>query len=290
MGAERPPEATTPALVFASGAFLAAAVGVAWAQGVHTLPGECGLARWEPLRALPWLAVASVAPLVYAVVVFATRRAGGPVTVGDGPYRQSVVDPRLSGERPRGHLYVRALLVVVALALGAVQTRRWVCPELPATCQPATKRIVIVGVGMYDPALTDQLVSHFRDCYELPVALGRPVEMPPSAWNADRQQWTGEDVLDAMPDDPGVLLIGVTSDDIYTRAEKWRYAFGLRNSETHKAILSTQRMPSGGPQKYAARMIAFEYCGLSRTSDPKSVRADSLMGPNDLDAIDETVW
>ena len=39
-----------------------------------------------------------------------------------------------------------------------------------------------------------------------------------------------------------------------------------------------------------AKTIALEYCGLPQVSDRRSVRYGGIMGPDDLDAIDESVW
>jgi hypothetical protein len=62
------------------------------------------------------------------------------------------------------------------------------------------------------------------------------IAAPTTAWNAKREQWIAEELLAAMPGchnaDPlctaNPLYIGVTSDDIFTMREDWRYAFTVR--------------------------------------------------------------
>jgi predicted Zn-dependent protease len=125
---------------------------------------------------------------------------------------------------------------------------------------------------------------------------------PAVAWNAKRQQWTAEIVLGTMPgcsDEvaPCDLLIGVTSEEIYTTQENWRYAFTIRQPDRHVAIVSTARMTSLGSatwnarlRKVVAKTIALQYCGLPQSDDPRSVRYKRIMGPDNLDDIDEAVW
>lgn len=296
------------ALLFGVGSFIVAAAGLAAVQGVDVFPsGACDVSTWAPLRALPWVVVAALPALVYALVLAqAARRRPAPLTLGDGPYRQGVLDEHLQVARPRSHVFVRGLLVVLALALGFAESRRWSCPyAVPASCRPRTSSIAILGVGKFEPSVIAGLVKHFHDCYGLPVVVARPIEAPATAWNPTRHQWTAEALLAAMPGcrdgdpqcDASVLVIGVTSDDIYTVGEDWRYAFTSRDSARHAAIISTAQMTSLGfgtsdarVRKFVAKTIALEYCGLPQSSNPSSVRYNAIMGPNVLDAIDESVW
>lgn len=260
--------------------------------------GECAVVHWSPMVALPW-AIGAVVPLVVYLALTALRREpAAPVTVGDGPYRQSVVERAPRG-RSRLPLYVCLALVPLGVTWGVLRSRTTVCPySVPTGCRATTERIVVRGVGEFDQALASELAKHFHDCYGLPVELGPPIPAPRSAWNADRGQWEAEALMEQLPscspNDPlcrsSTLTIGVTSGDIFTSRENWRYAFGTRDSERGVAIFSTARMGKGGAAKYTARMIAFEYCGFPRNDDPKSVRTNLLMGPDDLDAVDEAVW
>lgn len=288
--------------------FVIAAVALALAQGADVVADRaCLVSTWAPMRGLPWVVVAALPWIVNALVfAVAARRRPSPVTLGEGPYRRSVLDeaPRL--ERPRRHVYVRVLLGLLALAAGVAEGRRWSCPyAVPASCHPKTSRIAIMAVGKVDPRVVAGLADHFRDCYALPVSVAPPMEAPPTAWNAKRGQWTAEALLAAMPGcqegdplcDASVLVIGVTSEEIYTTQHDWRYAFTTRDPARHTAILSTANLSSLAPgsaaarlRKLAAKTIALEYCGLPQTDNPRSVRYDAIMGPDELDAIDESVW
>ena len=287
------------ALTAAVVVFVGLASALAVVQRIAVSTGECEAWAWRPHRGLPWLAVVLLPLALYELVARMRPRSAPPRTVGDGPYRQSLVDEVTApAVRPRAHGHLRALMALVGLLLGVAASRQAVCPyALPATCQAATHRIVIVGVGEFDATLVDEVARHFRDCYGLPVTVGAPFAAPRSAWNAERNQWVAEGLIAAIEPEPDAITIGVTADDIFTNQEAWRYAFGTRDSGRRVSILSTARMRSFAGnvstelvRKYVARTIAFEYCGLARVNDPKSVRAASLMGPNDLEAIDESVW
>ena len=301
----RRPTATL-ALSFGIGSFVVAAVALAALQGVNVFPA-CSVPSWAPLRGLPWVVVAALPSLVHGLVVaVAARRRPAPLTLGDGPYRQSVLDEPVPGARPRSHLYVRVLLGLLALAFGVAESRTWTCPYVvPSSCRPKTSSIAIMGVGQSDPAVIARLVKHFRDCYGLPVVEAPPVVAPPTAWNASRQQWTAEALLAAMPGchdgdplcDASVLVIGVTSGDIYTTQQDWRYAFTSRDPDRHAAIISTANTTSLGfgtsderLRKLVAKTIALQYCGLPQSGEPRSVRYNGIMGPDNLDAMDESYW
>ena len=306
------PRVARLALVLSVGSLVLAATALALWQGVRLVPPRaCAVVAWAPVRALPWLVVAALPTLVYTLVIQrALRRRPPPLTLGEGPYRQSVLDEPVRVERPRSHLYVRGMLVLLALAAGVAESRQWSCPyAVPASCHRRTARIVIMGVGRIDPSVVDDLAKHFRDCYGLPVEVAPSLEAPmPNVdgtwWNEKRQQWSAEALLSAMPGcndgDPlcesDVLVIGVTSEDIYTTQESWRYAFTVRDSAHHRAIISTHRMgtfmstSTENARKIVAKTIALEYCGLPQVSNPRSVRHDGIAGPDNLDAIDESVW
>ena len=308
MSSEPGARASVTSLALATGivVFVVAASALAAVQGVDTSSTRaCVVAHWEPARGLPWALVAALPSLVYMLVVArAMRRRTPPITLGEGPYRQSVLDEPLRGDRPRSHLYVRGLCVVLALAAGIAASRRSSCPyAVPSSCHPKTARIAIMAVGTVEHGLVDDLAKHFRDCYGLPVTVAPALEAPRAAYDAEREQWRAEALLAAMPGchdgdplcDGSTLTIGVTSDDIYTTHESWRYAFTIRDSARHTAILSTSRMSSFGRstanvRKMVAKTIALECCDLPPVSNPRSVRYDAIMGPDALEAIDESVW
>ena len=283
-----------------------AALGVVQGAPVFA-PGACLVSELMPWRALPWLLVAAAPAIVERLVRFvASRRPLPAVTVGRGPYRQSVVGAESSLHPPRTHHVLRVLLAILAVGLGYTQSRRWSCPyAVPSTCHPATRRIALVPIGAIAPAVVEDLARHFHDCYGLPVVVGAPVEAPSSAWNAKRQQWGAEPLLDALPGcvtnpDRGSacdeqLSIGVTNLDVYATHEDWRFAFSMRDSARHVALVSTFRMTVLGAHsdrvsKMVAKNIALEYCGLPPTTDPHSVRFGGILGSDDLDRMNEASW
>ncbi|MBX3188688.1 MAG: hypothetical protein KF819_16845 [Labilithrix sp.] len=309
--AERSFRARAPriAITVAAAAFAVGAAVVAAAQrSPGGASGRCAVTTWEPLRAAPWLAVGLLAMIAYAVVMgIARRRREAPISLGEGPYRVAVVDASTALARPRWHFFALGVLLGVACAAGSVASRTTICPyAVPASCKRVGGSIVFVPVGKVDRRVVAELADHFRECYRLPVVVGPPVEPPASAWNPEREQWIGESVLAAIPScydgdplcDPE-MIVGVTADDIYTTAETWRYAYALRDTRRPTVIVSTARMGTltgltstsyERARKMIAKQIALSYCGLSATLDSKSVRYGRIMGPDELDAIDEWRW
>jgi predicted Zn-dependent protease len=99
--------------------------------------------------------------------------------------------------------------------------------------------------------------------------------------------------------DPQAVLIGLTPLDIYDSNSHFRYVFGLKGTYADpKAIVSTFRMdpmtysePADNDlllsrsSKLLSKYVGLLYYGLSPSPDPRSPMYDSIMGPDDLDAM-----
>ncbi|MEO8874327.1 MAG: hypothetical protein ABI461_01970 [Polyangiaceae bacterium] len=303
----RPSNWRTAALALRLGiiAFFVISAVILIAQGFHpTAPSACvGPQRSWP-RAIPWL-IAAVIPLVAFAIVreLAARFPLASVEVGEGPYRRSSMDSSSVVHATRAVRIVIGLLAVVALGVGYTQTRQWSCAfALPAACHAKMKRVAFVPIGDLDPQVVADLAKHFHVCYGLSTVVLPKIDAPKAAWNAERAQWLGQVLTDALPScrngDPtceSQLTIGVTDLDMYLKDVDWNFALSTRDPENHAAVVSRFRMKlSGGVGDRATKMIAkdigLEYCGLETSSNPHSVMRGSIGGLADLDEIDESVW
>jgi predicted Zn-dependent protease len=124
--------------------------------------------------------------------------------------------------------------------------------------------------------------------------------------NWDRNQLIAEEMIGALKrlfpnlaQDPNAILIGITSDDMYIRKYRWRFAFAYRDANRF-AIISTARMEplwygtTEDPiifhqraRKMVSRYIGFMYYGLNTNNDKHSVLCNSIGGIEDLDTIGE---
>jgi len=103
-----------------------------------------------------------------------------------------------------------------------------------------------------------------------------------------------------LANDPNVILIGFTSNDMYPLSMNWRFAFGWRTASTRAAVVSTARMdlhypgePSGIAlpetrlRKMVAKDIGILYYGLPESNNPRSVLYGQILGIQELDAVSE---
>jgi predicted Zn-dependent protease len=241
--------------------------------------------------------------VVLAIFSLRIRRAA-PRVIGDSPYRQNAIGNGDAIPRQRKHEAVLALLIVACAGIGVLQGRRWSCiPGVPASCKPQAQSIYVIPVGGIDAAFATAMTRHLAECYALPAKMGAAYLPDSTMWDVDRKQWRGEAILAGLERAcvesdrgcDGALVIGVTNLDIYTTRQQWRFAFAVRGRNV--ALVSTARMGTwfGGraasrARKMLARTIALQYCGEDLTSDPRSLRAPSILGARDLDRIDEANW
>ncbi len=130
-------------------AYAFAALVVISMQGFIVLgPRECATTlTWAPLSAVPWLVVGLVPSLVYAGVLAFAARHRAPMTLGDGPYRATVLNAAVRIHHPRHHAYLNGLLMMLAFAAGVANSHRSSCDDsMWASCRANTSRIVVIDI------------------------------------------------------------------------------------------------------------------------------------------------
>ncbi len=175
-------------------------------------------------------------------------------------------------------------------------------------CDGSGKRICLVPLGQVQPNLIQHLVDHYGDQYGLTITVLSPSAVPTDMVDPLREQVDAPTLTDYMGSlfpnayrDPNVVLIGLTPVDLYNEDSHFRYVFGVKGTATHpRAIISTFRMNPvtyGEPpndellfsrtRKLASKYIGLLFYGLPSSPDPRSPLYDSILGPADLDNMEE---
>jgi predicted Zn-dependent protease len=175
-------------------------------------------------------------------------------------------------------------------------------------CEGTERRICLVPLGEVPKDLVDHLVAYYRDEYRLSLHVLPAVELEPGfRYGRDRQleaEYLRVMYTDAYPQyvgDRNVLLIGLTSIDIYTpEMPNWRWFFGYLDGNT--AVISLFRMdpPNWGQRRddglrnkrvrtLMNKYVALGHYKLRLNDDPRSVLFQRIGGLDALDAIDERI-
>ena len=169
------------------------------------------------------------------------------------------------------------------------------------------KKIYFVAIGDFPGDQVQQLVQHYREKLNLDIQTLTAIPIDPSAIDPRRQQLVAERLIASvrrafptLANDPNVILIGFTSNDMYPLSMNWRFAFGWRTASTRAAVVSTARMdlhypgePSGIAlpetrlRKMVAKDIGILYYGLPQSNNPRSVLYGQILGIQELDAVSE---
>jgi predicted Zn-dependent protease len=176
------------------------------------------------------------------------------------------------------------------------------------SCDGSGRRVCLVPLGQVPPALMEHLIAYYREEYGLVISVLTPLAVPADIADPLRNQVDAARLIDYMgsffPDayaDPQVVLIGLTPLDLYNSNNHFRYVFGLKGSYADpKAIFSTFRMnpetysePSDDDlllsrsRKLLNKYVGLLYYGLAPSTDPRSPMYDSILSPDDLDAMGE---
>ena len=152
------------------------------------------------------------------------------------------------------------LFGLIALVLGWVVYSRS-SPSSPVVASsPATmsasltpkiegSKIYFVPIGDFPTEQLQPLVEFYRQKYKLGIAVLNSIPVDLVTRDASRQQLVAENLVasvrSGVPEhssDPGAILIGFTSEDIYPASMNWQFAFGWRESDAHSAVVSTARL------------------------------------------------
>jgi hypothetical protein len=228
-----------------------------------------------------------------------------------------VAPPPPTDNRPRLAVIAFVALLVLAAAGGYATGKSGLGSTVPARGTPAVVPVPPAGRTLYLARLGDfpldraeDLVDYYRSKYGVEATLLPLARLDPAAWDKQRQQvvaeaaiWSIKTVHADVAGDPGAVIIGLISADLYIRKRPdWRWAFGFRgqgaSDNRRLAVVSTARMawPRGRAgdditsvrlRKMVTRYIGLMYFGLPLSKDPRSVLYDDVGGVDDLDRMGE---
>jgi YD repeat-containing protein len=164
----------------------------------------------------------------------------------------------------------------------------------------------LVPLGHLPSVRIHALADQYRARLGLEVEVVAPVPLESSAFDPARGQFVAESLLVMMrhgvsrlADDPNAVLIGVTQQDMYIAAQRWRYAFSYRHGNA--AVVSTAHMRpflaglrgknpvvQSRLRKMVAKNLGLLVYRLPPSRDPSSVLYANILGPEDLDVMSES--
>jgi len=181
-------------------------------------------------------------------------------------------------------------------------------PMSSASCEGAGRRICLAPLGQVPSDLVSHLVKYYRDQYGLTVTVLTPAAVPAELADPLRQQVDAPTLIEyagsLFPDayaDSQAVLIGITPIDLYDQTSHFRYVFGVKGAFEHpKAVVSFFRMTpefygeapdqqlfQSRSRKLLSKYVGLLYYGLPPSEDPQSPMFDSILGPDDLDRMEE---
>lgn len=166
--------------------------------------------------------------------------------------------------------------------------------------------VYIIHLGEPSTIDLEPLRDYYKQALGLDVTILPPARLDSAAFDAERQQFVAERVVDSMrqavgsiADDSDAHVLGVIEQDMYIEEYDWAYALNFR-ADYRFAVVSTARMTSsaeaGPPQpelvmsrlrKMLTKNIGLMLYHLPYSKDPTSIFYSSIDGGADLDRIDD---
>ena len=203
------------------------------------------------------------------------------------------------------------LLGLVAMIAGWVVYTRVSPQPTSASAALAPKlegsKIYFVPIGDFPVDQLQNLAQYYHEKYDLEITVVNRVPVDPATRDASRGQLMAESLAASLRNsvsdhggEPGSILIGFTSEDIYPTSKNWQFAFGWRLGESRSAVVSSARLslpdigqplerdlPGKRLRKIVTKDIGILYYGLPQNQNPKSVLYNQIMGIEELDQVGE---
>jgi predicted Zn-dependent protease len=188
-----------------------------------------------------------------------------------------------------------ALGLVSVLCYGCLQ---WLSPSSDR-CP-----IVFVPIGQFQELVVQSLAQHYERTLGLRVTVRRAIPLEESAIDHNRRQLVGDELIDLMKrrlpvqeQEQAVMIVGLTTEDMYIRQKNWRFAFAMRQGGRF-AVVSTARMDPANfglaPDrdvlmsrltKMVTKQIGLYYYHLPERHEKTSVLFSPILGLDDLDTV-----
>jgi hypothetical protein len=162
---------------------------------------------------------------------------------------------------------------------------------------PLHAAVLVVPIGAFPADRLRNLPHDYAAAYGLSMTIADPIAMPAAAFDPSRQQYVAEDLIAAVNANhptaraQGVIVIGVTTADLYIRGIDWDWAFALRE-EGAIAVISVARMPNTKQVSrwrlfgtMMTRQVGFLCFRLPPSENPYDVLYRDILSVGDLDRM-----
>ncbi len=112
-------------------------------------------------------------------------------------------------------------------------------------------RLTLKPFGPVDPEVLEHLRKELRPFDEVVVASEGP--LPEAALDARRHQFRALTLLEALRDEPGDRVLGITAADLYE--PNMNFIFGLANLHDRFGVISLARLADGSQPKLLERAV-----------------------------------
>jgi predicted Zn-dependent protease len=218
---------------------------------------------------------------------------------GDDVFVRPGVDvgppPSRRGANPIG--LVVFLVVILCMVAFAWYTREMHRPPRRVLPPPIHAAVLVVPIGAFPADRLQDLPHDYAAAYGLSITIAEPISMPAPAFDPSRRQYVAEELIAAVnathptARSQGMIVIGVTTADLYIRGIDWDWAFALRQ-EGASAVISVARMPSTKQVNrwklfgtMMTREVGFLCFGLPASDDPYDVLYREVLSVGDLERM-----
>ncbi len=116
--------------------------------------------------------------------------------------------------------------------------------------------VQVVAVGDVDPMLLKSVCAAVTEMLGYECRVGDGVRMPDVAYNARREQYSANALLDALPEETGKRTLGVSDRDLYV--PQLNFVFGLADPHTRRAVIALPRLREEFYGRPANRVLFFD--------------------------------
>lgn len=181
-------------------------------------------------------------------------------------------------------------------------------PVAPAPPPSTPVHLYFVPIGEVREAMINDLASHFRARFSMPITVLARMSPVPATYNRSRKQINAVSLNAAMREqyadvmrDPDSRLIGITPDDMYfENIPRWQFTFSVRDGDHRAAVVSYARMDPGifgnepdddllvgRLRKMVAKDIGVMCYERALSDNPRSVLYGNILGTDELDVMTE---
>jgi predicted Zn-dependent protease len=192
-----------------------------------------------------------------------------------------------------------ASFALVAVSSAAGEPSAWGAAESTA----ASRTVDFVPLGKFPRGDANALARHVRRELGVRTDVRSPVAIPRSMFNGTRKQYVAQELITLLsrPATSDTVVIGLTSEDMYSAAEAFRFTFSLRSPQGFAVVSRTRMDPRelGLTPDPALRMRRLQKMVLKNiqslafdrplSANPRSVMFGSILSVDDLDYMTEEV-